>query len=155
MIQAHLKYDHHVCISRDRIHRFLKTQGLIEKKRWLRSKSKHTKIVTIHRPGKYTHVDVKYITHIKAGKRLYVYNFVDHASRWSFKRAFDSYGPFETKCFIQSVLEKVPFQIQKLQSDNGIEFTNNSFLIPYHPENMLWTRSVVSIISVIYSSPWV
>jgi len=134
VIQAHLKYDHHVCISRDRLHRFLKNQGFIEKKRKTRSKSKHTKIVTIHRPGEYTQTDVKHITHIKAGKRLYVYNFVDHASRWSFKRVFDSYGPFETKCFIQSVLERVPFQIEKIQSDNGIEFTNKFVSDPLSPK---------------------
>lgn len=134
VIQAHLKYDHGTGVSRDRIHRFLKDQGLIEQKRRRKPKSKHTRIVKIYRPGAYTQIDVKHLTEIQAGKRLYAYNFVDHASKWSYKQVFDSYGPFETKLFIQRAIDKAPFHIEKIQSDNGIEFTNKFISDPLTPK---------------------
>jgi transposase InsO family protein len=78
----------------------------------------------VKEPGHHTQIDVKYVTSLLGnGEKAYTYSFVDHASRWRFKRAYDSFGPSETKDFMQRVLERVPFAILRLQSDNGIEFT--------------------------------
>lgn len=58
------------------------------------------------------------------GRKSYVYNFVDHASRWEFKRAYDSFGPSETKDFAERVIKKAPFSIVRWKiGNNGIEFT--------------------------------
>jgi hypothetical protein len=67
---------------------------------------------------------VKHLPHLLANnKKCYVYNFVDHASKWAFKQAYDSYGPSETKDFMKCVIAAAPFMITRLQSDNGVEFT--------------------------------
>ncbi len=139
VIHEHLKRDHGIRISEGRIYRFLKDQKLIKKQR-RKQKSKHTKKVVIFRPGLHTQVDVKHVTHIKKKKRIYMYNFVDHASRWSYKRAYDSFGPKETADFLQRVLYHTPFTIETIQSDNGIEFTNKYISDPIHPKEHAMDR---------------
>jgi transposase len=124
VIQAHLELDHNIKISLYRIHQFLLKKGFIfTKKRKLRKV--HTQVVLVEHPGQHTQTDVKHLPHLLGdGKKCYNYNFVDHASKWSFKKAYDSYGPCETKDFISSVVAAAPFTIRRLQSDNGVEFTN-------------------------------
>ena len=126
VIQAHLEHDHGIKISQDRIRRYLRKRGLSRKRCKLRDipKKKHTKVVQVVAPGAHTQIDVKHLPHLlPEKKKCYVYNFVDHASRWSFKKAYDSYGPGETKDFMQWVVQTAPFVITRAQSDNGVEFT--------------------------------
>jgi len=124
VIHAHLKLDHGAVISEDRIHRFLKNKDFIENGRKRKPKSKHIKVVKVENPGTHTQNDVKHLPHmLPNSQKSYVYNFVDHASKWEMKRAYDSYGPSETKDFAQRVIKKAPFQISRWQTDNGIEFT--------------------------------
>ncbi len=131
VIQIHLEKDHSIKISKSRIERYLTLSGLRKKypcttkKRKMGRKKKHTKIVKVHHPGKHTQIDVKHQPHLLPNKeKCYVYNFIDHGSNWSFKKAYDSYGPMETRDFIKTLLHRCPFIIEKLQSDHKVEFTN-------------------------------
>lgn len=125
VIQAHLKRDFGQNISEDRIHRFLQRKGFIYNGRKRRSKGRHTRVVKVERPGTHTQNDVKHLPHmLPNNEKSYVYNFVDHASKWEMKRAYDSYGPSESKDFIRRVVKEAPFTITRWQTDNGIEFTN-------------------------------
>ena len=125
VISAHLKYSYSIDIKKGRIYRFLKRQGLILGKRRYRKGTKHIRVVKVADPGAHTQTDVKHLPRILQDEtKCYVYNFVDHASKWEFKRVYDSYGPSETRDFIERLLKKVPFSISRLQSDNGVEFTN-------------------------------
>jgi len=124
VIQAHLKMDYGQIISEDRINRFLRVKGFLTKVRKPKLKNKHTKVVKVKEPGAHTQNDVKHLPHIlQSQEKCYVYNFVDHASKWEFKHAYLSYGPAETKDFVERVLKHCPFQITRWQTDNGIEFT--------------------------------
>ena len=123
VIQAHLELDHGVKVSRYRINRFLRKKGLLGRKRRYKIKNKHIRVVSVLHPGHHTQTDVKHLPAILSHK-TYVYNFIDHASKWSFKRAYDSYGPGETRDFMERVIAAAPFTIRRLQSDNGVEFTN-------------------------------
>lgn len=124
VIQAHLREDYGIELSEYKIHRFLKDRGYINRKvRKIKSK-KHFRTVQVLVPGAHTQLDVKHLPRIlKNGNKGYVYNFVDHASRWQFKMAFDSYGAWETYRFMQALLDVCPFTIKRLQTDHGIEFT--------------------------------
>ena len=124
VIQAHLKYDHDVALSQHKIKRFLKRKGLLFRKK-CKARKRHTKVVLVEHPGAHTQTDVKHLPHLLVnGQKCYNYNFVDHASKWSFKKAYDSYGPSETRDFMRCVLEAAPFVITRSQTDNGVEFTN-------------------------------
>ena len=124
VIAAHLKHDYGIKVGRFRIHRFLKRKGLLFSPKRKQKSLSHTRVVQVADPGMHTQTDVKYLTTLLGnGEKAYTYSFVDHASRWRFKRAYDSFGPSETKDFVQRLLLVVPFVIARFQTDNGIEFT--------------------------------
>ena len=124
VIQAHLWFDYKIKISQHKINRYLRKKGLLFRKK-CKARKKHTKVVVVQHPGHHTQTDVKHLPHLlDNGEKCYNFNFVDHMSKWSFKKAYDSYGPSETKDFMNCVIAAAPFAILRLQSDNGVEFTN-------------------------------
>ena len=123
VLQAHAKKIFGFEISLYSIRQLLKRKQLTKKVR-RKKKNKHNKRVKIHEPGKHTQIDVRHLDPMKDENKRYVYNFVDHASKWTFKYVYDSYGPSETKDFMIRILNLCPFLIERLQADNGIEFTN-------------------------------
>lgn len=69
-------------------------------------------------------MDVKYQVHLLKNKeKSYVFNFVDHASNWSYKRAYPAITAKNTEDFTKRIIQLCPFKIKRLQTDNGIEFT--------------------------------
>ena len=131
VIQAHLKYDNNFKTSRHKIERYLKNSGLRDKypcttakRQRAQKKNKHTKVVKVNNPGEHTQMDVKYQLHLLANKnKCYVYNFIDHASNWSFKYAYPAINEKNTYDFMKRLIKKCPFSIIRLQTDNGVEFT--------------------------------
>jgi len=132
VICAHLNHDKKEKHTEYKVNRFLKEKGFIKNKK-RKKKKKHDKIVVIKKPGEFTQIDVKHLTELHHSIKRYAYNFVDHASKWSYKQIFDSYGPYETLRFMRKIIEIAPFKILKEQSDNGIEFTNKFVSDPINP----------------------
>lgn len=129
-IQAHLRFDDGYDVTRFKIDRYLDVSGLRERypcttrKKKVKQKKKHTKKVKVDIPGAHTQMDVKYQIHLLENKqKCYVYNFIDHASNWSFKYAYPAFNANNTKDFMERLLTKCPFEIYRLQTDNGVEFT--------------------------------
>ena len=131
VIQAHLKHDHNIEISRHKIERYLTLSGLRKifpcttiKKQRAQKKKKHTQKVIVLHPGLHTQMDVKYQLHLLKNKeKCYVYNFIDHSSNWSFKYPYAAINEKNTQDFMERLIKICPFQIFRLQTDNGIEFT--------------------------------
>jgi transposase InsO family protein len=131
-IQAHLKLDHNYEVTRHKVEKFLGDSGLrdqypctTKKRQKAQAKKKHTKVVVVLNPGQHTQMDVKYQLHLLTNKsKAYVYNFIDHASNWSFKYAYDRINARNTEEFMNRVMWSCPFKIDRLQTDNGIEFTS-------------------------------
>ncbi|MFT6632128.1 MAG: transposase [Bacteriovoracaceae bacterium] len=130
VIQAHLVRDEGHEVTRYKIERYLDDSKLklrypcTTKKKTKAKKKRHTKKVYVKDPGTHTQMDVKYQTHLLTnGEKAYVYNFIDHASNWSFKYAYSRISALNTKDFMERLIKECPFQITRLQTDNGIEFT--------------------------------
>ena len=131
VIQAHLKHDHSYEVSRHKIELFLGNSGLrdkypctTKKRQRAEKKKKHTSVVKVNDPGTHTQIDVKYQLHLLENKqKSYVYNIVDHASNWSFKRAYSAINANNTRDFMEKLLKVCPFTLIRVQSDNGVEFT--------------------------------
>lgn len=130
VIKAHLLHDHSIELSKFRIERYLTRSGLRDKypcttkKVRKRQKSEHKRVVRIFHPGEHTQMDTKHQPHIlENGKKCYVFNFIDHASNWSYKRAYESISPKSTIDFMKRLLSECPFKIQRIQTDNGTEYT--------------------------------
>ena len=130
VIQAHLLFDYNIQINRYRIDRYLHDSGLRElypcttSKKQKAKRKKHTKKVVVDNPGQHTQMDIKYQLHLLQNEEpAYVYNFIDHASNWSYKRAYSAINVKNTEDFMERLIKISPFQIRRLQTDNGIEFT--------------------------------
>lgn len=145
VIQAHLKRDHHYEVSEHKIEKFLDDSGLrkaypctTKKRQKAQKKKKHTKVVVVPNPGQHTQMDVKYQLHLLTNKtKCYVYNFIDHASNWSFKFAYDRINSRNTKDFMNRIMWACPFLIFRLQTDNGVEFTSKYLCVTQDPSEHL------------------
>ena len=144
-IQAHLLHDHDYKVTRFKVDKFLKDSGLRDaypcttvKKQRASKKKKHTSVVVVDNPGAHTQMDVKYQVHLLTNKdKCYVYNFIDHASNWSFKYAYPAINARNTKDFMERVIAECPFWIFRLQTDNGVEFTNKYLSVSDDPKEHL------------------
>ena len=145
VIQAHLKLDHDYAVSRHKVENFLDDSGLrdkypctTKKRQKAQKKKKHDKVVVVANPGEHTQMDVKYQLHLLANKsKSYVYNFIDHASNWSFKYAYDRINARNTEDFMTRLIWACPFDISRLQTDNGVEFTSKYLCVAKDPEDHL------------------
>ena len=80
-------------------------------------------------PGQRVQIDVKYVPAIclageAAGQKFYQYTFIDEYSRFRYLEAFEEHSTYSSTQFLLHVIEKFPYAIECIQTDNGFEFTN-------------------------------
>ena len=69
-------------------------------------------------------MDTKYPDGYKEGK--VIYTMIDDASRWEFVWSYSTANANKTKDFVKRVIRRAPFTIQKIRTDQGTEFLNNT-----------------------------
>ena len=81
-------------------------------------------------PGEKIQIDVKEVPYnclrgdaLKYGRRFYQWTAIDECTRYRFVYAFEEHTPENTVKFLTMLLKEFPFKIQKIQTDNGTEFT--------------------------------
>ena len=81
-------------------------------------------------PGEKVQIDVKEVPYnclrgdaLKYGRRFYQWTAIDECTRYRFVYAFEEHTPENTVKFLKMLLKEFPFRIQKIQTDNGTEFT--------------------------------
>ena len=57
-------------------------------------------------------------------EKYYQYTAVDECTRWTFREMYDEHSTYSSKKFLERLIEKAPFPIREIQTDNGSEFTN-------------------------------
>ena len=77
-------------------------------------------------PGQKVQVDVKYVPGycVVDGKKYYQYTAVDECTRWTFREMYEEHSTYSSRQFLEKLLQRAPFPIREIQTDNGIEFTN-------------------------------
>ena len=80
-------------------------------------------------PGQRGQIDVKFVPLSRlAGEakehKFYQYTFIDEYSRFRYLEAFEEHSTYSSAQFIHHVVEKFPYTIECIQTDNGLEFTN-------------------------------
>lgn len=80
-------------------------------------------------PGQRVQIDVKYVPSAclageAAEEKFYQYTFIDEYSRFRYLEAFKEQSTYSSTQFLKHVVEKFPFAIECVQTDNGFEFTN-------------------------------
>ena len=69
-------------------------------------------------------MDTTYPYGYKEGK--VIYTIIDDASRWVYVQTYPKANAFYTKTFLKEVQKRAPFTIQKIRTDNGTEFVNDT-----------------------------
>ena len=80
-------------------------------------------------PGQRVQIDVKFVPAAclvgdAKGKKFYQYTFIDEYSRFRYLEAFEEHSTYSSTVFLKHCVEKFPYKIECVQTDNGSEFTN-------------------------------
>ncbi|MDP3980150.1 MAG: DDE-type integrase/transposase/recombinase, partial [Chlamydiota bacterium] len=100
----------------------LKREGLVRKYRVKRIKYKYIKAAV--RAGECVEIDVKYVPGMIAGHQYFQYTAVDRASRWRHLEIYDEQVNHHSVLFLEEVIQRAPFIILSIKTDNHATFTN-------------------------------
>ena len=74
-------------------------------------------------PGHRVQIDVKFIAPLKGSrKKHYQFTAIDDCTRIRVLRIYDRLNQGSAICFVDYALEKLPFRVEVIQTDNGAEF---------------------------------
>ena len=77
-----------------------------------------------YEPG-FVHVDIKYLPQMPdADQRTYLFAAIDRATRWVYVEILKDKSATAAGGFLKRLIDKAPFTINKLLTDNGKEFTD-------------------------------
>lgn len=107
-------------ISRSNIHRLLQRNGISQ----LPKDEKTTKKEKFKEYSLgFVHIDT---TEIRIGKdKLYIFVAIERNSKFVFAKIYNQKTIENSIAFLQLLIEKIPFKIHRILTDNGIEFTYN------------------------------
>lgn len=79
-------------------------------------------------PGQRVQIDVKFVPEVciageAKGKKFYQYTAIDEYSRFRYLEAFEEHSTYSSAVFLEHLIQKFPFKIECVQTDNGSEFT--------------------------------
>ena len=77
-------------------------------------------------PGQKVQVDVKFVPSycVTNGQKYYQYTAIDECTRWTYREMYDEHSTYSSAQFLVNLVNKCPFPIREIQTDNGSEFTN-------------------------------
>ena len=119
-----LQYEYNTSLHPTTIYRILKRNNIRYTNNHQHTKKRWKKQLFSHQiPGQELQMDTKYPYGYKQGK--VIYTIIDDASRWVFAWSYDKANADNTVDFVNKVLCRAPFTIQKIRTDQGTEFLNN------------------------------
>ena len=76
-------------------------------------------------PGQKVQVDVKYVPSecVTDGNKYYQYTAVDECTRWTYRCMYNEHSTHSSIQFLHQLVKACPFQIKRIQTDNGTEWT--------------------------------
>ncbi|MGC3936167.1 IS481 family transposase [Roseobacter sp. EG26] len=124
-IVCYLARYHDIKISDAGVYRILRRNGLNRPPRGTRMRKLHTKRYQKQVPGHHIQVDVKFLT-FKGNHgemvRRFQYTAIDDATRVRALKIYEKYTQANAIDFIDHIIEKFPFRIREVRTDNGHEF---------------------------------
>lgn len=87
-------------------------------------------------PGQKVQVDVKYVPRecVTDGNKYYQYTAVDECTRWTYRYMYNEHSTHSSIQFLHQLIKACPFQIKRIQTDNGTEWTKQ--LIANDPKDL-------------------
>lgn len=120
-----LQFEYNITLHPTTIWRILKRKEIRygEQQAW--TKKRWKKQLFAHQtPGKEMQMDTKYPWGYREGK--VIYTIIDDATRWVFAWSYAKANQKNTLDFLEKVLERIPFPVQKIRTDQGKEFIANT-----------------------------
>ena len=117
-----LQHENNLTLNPVTIYRILKRNNVRYTSDYVRTQKRWKKQLFSHQtPGLELQMDTKYPFGYKQGK--VIYTIIDDASRWVFAWSYETANAMNTVDFLKKVLQRAPFLIQKIRTDQGTEFT--------------------------------
>lgn len=116
---------HDIKISEAGVSRILKRNGVSRLPRGTRVRKVHTIRYSKQVPGHHIQMDVKFLTFAdKRGEKVrrFQYTAIDDATRVRALKIYDKHTQTNAIDFVDHVIEKFPFRIKEIRTDNGHEF---------------------------------
>jgi len=116
---------HGITISDAGVTRILRRNGVGRLPRGTRMRKVHTKRYNKQVPGHHIQMDVKFLTFIgKRGEKIrrFQYTAIDDATRVRARKIYDKHTQANAIDFVDHIIEKFPFRIKEIRTDNGHEF---------------------------------
>ena len=87
-------------------------------------------------PGQKVQVDVKFVPGncVTDGNKYYQYTAVDECTRWTYRYMYSEHSTHSSIQFLDRLVKECPFQIKRIQTDNGTEWTKQ--LIANDPDDL-------------------
>ena len=124
-IAMYLKRYHDLSLSQSGIWRILRRLGLGRlpaSQRYVRYRERWKRYEKPE-PGHQVQIDVKFIAPLQGSrKKHYQFTAIDDCTRLRVLRIYDELGQKTAIQFVDYVLEKLPFKVEVIQTDNGAEF---------------------------------
>ena len=119
-----IAYEYHFSLHPTTIYRILKRNNIRYSDGYITTKRQWEKQLYSHQiPGLELQMDTKYPFGYKQGKVIYTIS--DDAARWVFAWSYETANAVDTIDFLEKVLKRAPFTIQKIRTDQGKEFIAN------------------------------
>lgn len=120
-----LQFENNLVLHPTTIYRILKRNEIRygERQTWTKKRWKK-KLFAHQTPGKELQMDTKYPYGYKEGR--VIYTIIDDATRWVFAWSYEKANQENTLDFLNKVLARSPFPIQKIRTDQGREFIANA-----------------------------
>ena len=116
---------HSIKISEAGVSRILKRNGVSRLPRGTRVRKVHTIRYSKQVPGHHIQMDVKFLTFAnKRGEKVrrFQYTAIDDATRVRALKIYDKHTQTNAIDFVDHVIQKFPFRIKEIRTDNGHEF---------------------------------
>jgi len=124
-IMWYLERYHGIKLSDAGIYRILKRNGLNRLPSGTRVRKIHTKRYNKQVPGHHIQMDVKFLTFIgHHGQKIrrFQYTAIDDATRVRALKVYKRHTQANAIDFVDHIIEKFPFRIREIRTDNGHEF---------------------------------
>lgn len=128
-IEMYLRRYHDVEIAASTIYRILKRLGMnrLPASQRYKRHQKRWKRYEKQRPGHQLQIDVKFVEPITTDtdqrrRKFYQYTAIDDCTRLRILRIYPRSDQKTAIQFLDYVLSRLPFQVEKIQTDNGAEF---------------------------------
>lgn len=104
------------------IGKILKRENLVRKYRVKKVQYKYLRAE--RKPGELIEIDVKHVPGMIEGKAYFQYTAIDTASRWRHLAVYEEESTFHSVRFLKEVIERFPYPILAIKTDNHSTFTN-------------------------------